>query len=223
MSKYIDERPFEEIIHSIYLDGKHQDYIEDIVNIVTNDESTCWRTNTFRGDSTMYEQEVFHLQTKRKGLQSEFDQIEKHYQSTLGKLAELEKLLGPIQKNEDENEEEDDYDDEYYQETKAKGKGKGKGVIIGAKRRQNEVAYQNFKSTLATLQEELRSLLAQIKEIDVEIKRNEYYHDIGVKSLRTLRRIVNHYKENKDSEYLKKGIYFTKNYSDMLLNRYRDD
>ncbi len=230
MSKYIDERPFEEVIRTTIIDENNQEYIETILHIVQNDESTGWKTNTFRGDSTMYEHEVFHLKAKRKQIQTEFDQIEKHYTSVLGKVAELSKELNPNEYDEEDeyDEEEDEYEEDYSTE-------KGKGSFIKAKpaqlkpsdvatkRRQNEFAYQNFKHTLATLQEELRTAMTEMKKIDAEIKRNEYYHDISVKSLRTLRRLVNHYKEHKDVEFLKKGVSFTKTYSDLLWNRYQED
>jgi hypothetical protein len=233
MSKYIDERPFEEIVNSIVLDGKHEDYIERIIFIILADEKTDWRTNAFRGDNTMYEQEVFHLQKKKQSLQSEFDQIEKHYTAVLSKVAELGKVLSPDDNDEDEDYDEDDEndDDNYYDNDDYQGKGivvkaKSTGMKpseIAAKRRQDEIAYQNFKSTLATLQEELRPLMAEIRKLDKEIKRNEYYHDVSVKSLRTIRRLVKHYRDDKDIEFLKKGLYFTKNYSDMLWNRYSDN
>ena len=230
MSKYIDERPFEEIVNSIVLDGKHEDYIERIIFIILGDEKTDWRTNTFRGDNTMYEQEVFNLQKKKQIYQSDFDQVDKHYTSVLVKVAELEKALGPSY-NDSEDESYGEEDDDYYDNAddyqgkaivvKAKSTGM-KPSEVAAKRRQDEIAFQNFKATLATLQEELRPLMTEIRKLDKEIKRNEYYHDVSVKSLRTIRRLVKHYRDNKDIEFLKKGLYFTKNYSDMLWNRYSD-
>ncbi len=232
MSKYIDERPFEEVVNSIVLDGKHEDYIDGIMGIILGDEKTEWRTNAFRGDSSIYEQEVFHLQKKRRDLQNDFDQIDKHYTSVLAKVAELEKTLGPSQddNNEYDEEEEDDYYEEEVYEAKTKGKSVGstkgsamKPSQIAAKRRKDEIAFENFKTTLATEQEELRNLMAEIRNLDKEIKRYEYYHDVAVQCFRTLRRLIRHYRENKDIEFLKKGLYFTKNYSDMLLERYRDN
>lgn len=226
MSKYIDERPLEQIVRETVLDGKHQDYINSTLSIIQSDEESNWRINTFRGDHTFYDAEIAHLNHKKDLLQSEFNKLNKQYQSVVEKLAELDDAIdGTPQGDEDEEECDEDDGDDYYQE-------KGKGAMFRvkpsamkpaereAKRKRDEVSRQNFKTTLATVQEDLRTLMQEIRIVDSDLGRNRIEQELAIQMLRTLRRIVYHYKENKDIEFLKKGAYFVKDYSDKLRLHY---
>lgn len=224
MSKYIDERPLEQIVRETVLDGNHTDYIESITSIVLNDEQHNWRYNTFKGDHTLFDSTISQLKNKKQFLQSEFDKLEKQYKSVLVKVSELdEELDSPA---EDEEEEEEQEEEDYYNEKgnatyiKAKTQSTAlKPADIAAKRRKDEISRRNFKATLATLQEDLRSLMQEMRDIEKELETNEIEQEIGLKCIRTLRRIVEHYKREKDIEYVKKGAYFVKDYSDKLRIR----
>lgn len=235
MSKYIDERPFEQIVRETVLDGKHEDYIDSIVSTVLNDEQTDWRTNSYKGDQTIYDFELFRLAHRRKELENQYEQIDKHYTAVLVKVSELDAELDESYQDEEEEEEEyyDDDDDDggYYDkraaslkiQSKSKSKSKDntmKPAEIAAKKKRDELASRNFKSTLATLQEELRDIMKDLREIEEQEKMYTHYQEIAVKTLRTLRRIIKEYRINKDIEFVKKGAYFVKDYSDKLYARY---
>lgn len=228
MSKYIDERPFEQVVRETVLDGKHEEFIDSVVSAVLNDEQSNWRTNSFKNDQTIYDFELYKLIGKQQAIKSQFDQTEKHYTSVLTKVSALDAELDSSQEEEEEEEEEYD-DDDYYEEKgksikiQAKSTAKAntmKPAEIAAKRKRDELASRNFKATLATLQEELREMMKEMRELEDEIKKNTYYQDIASKTVRTLYRISKDYRVNKDIEYVKKGAYFVKDYSDKLYARY---
>lgn len=220
MSKYIDERPLEQIVRETVLDGNHTDYIESITSIVLNDEQHNWCYNTFKGDSTLFDSEISHLRNKKQLLQSDFEKLDKQYQSVLVKVSQLDgELDSPVEDEEEEENDEDDYYNEKGKATYIKAKtqpGALKPADLAAKRKKDEVARRNFKATLATLQEDLRSLMQEMREVDGDLHKDEIEQDIQIKMLRTLRRIIEHYKKERDIEFVKKGAYFVKDYSDKL-------
>ncbi len=230
MSKYIDERPVEEIIQSTVLDGQHEDFIKTILEMILSDEENNWRFHPFRGDQNFYDMEVFHLMNDKKKLVSEQEQVQKHFDSVFAKVMELSKELngdgGNSEYAEEEEEEEEDYYDtaqDYYKEKNKASMIRAKPAEIAAKKKKDQISLQQFKATMASLQEELRGFAKVIAELDEKIKENKYYSEVAVKSFRTIRGIIGQYKKNRDVEYVKKGLYFVKKNSDMLMKRYDPD
>lgn len=226
MSKYIDERSVEEIIEAIVLDGKHEDYIDTILLMILSDEENNWRSNPFRGDQNIYSGEVCYLTNKKNKIVAEQEQVQKHFDAVFNKVMELNKDLKDDEENEN-NEENEEEEDEYYDSAQDYYKDKGKGSMIrakpaeiAAKKKKDQISLQQFKSTMATLQDELRGFAVQIAELDKMIHENAYYDEVACKSFRSLRRIINHYKKHKDVEFLKKGLYYVKEWSDKLTNSY---
>lgn len=221
MSKYIDERPFEDVIRAVTLDDKHKEHVDAIVSMILADEACDWRHNPLRGDHTIYDAELIRMRREKVKLDADLEQAQKYSDTLFNKILELTEPDEGEEEEEEEEEEEqaDDYVD-HYQE---KGKGnqiKLKPAELAKKKKQDAIARQNFKSSLATLQEQMREMMKRSRELDKQIDRHKYFQEVSVKVLISLRRIVKHYKQNHDLEFVKKGVYFVHDHSSMLMDRY---
>ena len=225
MSKYIDERPFEEVVRATTLDRKHKEYVDTIVTMILRDEESGWQNNPFRGDHTLYDVEIALLKRDKERFKSELEQVQKHYDSVFNKIVELkmpeedgEKVDVDI--DDEEKEEEEHQEKELFQEKGKTTLVRLKPAQLAKKQKNDAVARQNFKASLATLQEQLRELMKQVRDTESELERYEYFQEVSIKVLISLRRILNYYKEHHDVEFVEKGAYFVRDYSMMLMDRF---
>jgi hypothetical protein len=223
MKTYIDERPFEEIIQSVILDEKHKDFVEEVMDVLTRyDENYMHGTNPYNGDYTLYDGDIALLQNRKATLEKQKETLEKMYNASFDKVVALETsgVAGP---QEDEDEEEEDVDEEYY-ETNIRKKGgsaaRVKPAAAAKQKAQQATAAKNFRTTMATMQQEILDVNKELAVLSEELAKYLYYQEVSVKTIRSLRRIINHYKIHRDTEFVRKGAYFVKDYSTKLIERY---
>jgi hypothetical protein len=224
MKTYIDERPLEEIIQSVILDEKHNDFVEEVMDVLTRyNENYKNKGNPYDGDHTLYDGDIARLENRKATLEKQKETLEKMYNASFDKVVALETsgVSGP---QEDEDEEEVDVDEEYYNATIRKKGGTAPIQVKPAEAAKRKVqqanAAKNFKTTMATTQQEILEVNKELAVLSEELVKYVYYQEVAVKTIRTLRRIINHYKIHRDAEFVRKGAYFVKDYSSKLIDRY---
>lgn len=223
MKTYIDERPLEEIIQSVILDEKHNDFVEEVMDVLTRyDENYKYKGNPYDGDYTLYDGDIARLGNRKATLEKQKETLEKMYNASFDKVVALEtSAVGP---EEDEDEEEVDVEEEYYEANIRKKGGSGavrvKPAEAAKRKAQQANAAKNFKTTMATMQQEILDLNKELAVLSEELAKYVYYQEVSLKTIRSLRRIINHYKIHRDVEFVRKGAYFVKDYSTKLIERY---
>ena len=66
---------------------------------------------------------------------------------------------------------------------------------------------KGIRASRATAMVECAAAGAEVSRLTTELKRFEALQEIGRMHLRSLRKVVGHYKDNHDLEYLKKGVH----------------
>ena len=207
---YIDERPLEDIVYDTVLDNKYEQYVNCVVDAAEAYERSSFKTNPYNGDQTIYDVEITLLKAKKTALEKERDTLMKAYNTSFDKVVALENE--PQQKMRQVEEDENEEDDDMY-EVKEKKSQRMKPLELAKKKKQQQIAAGNFRTTMATLQEDILDLQKQLADVETQLAQYAVKQDIAVKCLRTLRCILQHYKENRDIEFVKKGAYFVRDYS----------
>lgn len=219
MKTYIDERPLEEIIQSVILDEKHKDFVEEVMMVLARyNEDYMYSANPYNGDHTVYDTDISRLENRKKLLEKKKETLEKTYTASFDKVVALETQVNNNKEEEDESPEEDDYHE--VKDIQKGGPIRIKPAEAAKQKKQQTTAAKNFRTTMATIQQEILDLNKELEQITADLKKYTYYQEVTLKTIRTLRRIINHYKIYRDDEFVRKGAYFVKDYSSKLIDRY---
>jgi hypothetical protein len=221
--KYIDERPFEQIVRERTLSDKYVSRIEELLEDISIDQASGFKLYKNTSKHTLYDKDLDLWTAQKKKIEEEMKKEEDLFEKYCKKFEELGEVAALD--DSDDDEEEEDYAEELIHEKKEKPLQRNINVKNTQTQRQTQAKeraalVKTLKTSMATSQQKLIDNQKKIEELDVKIKYYTHYQYATQKYIGAMRNLILLYERNQDKEFLRKGLDFILDYTDMLMKRY---
>lgn len=226
---WIDERPLEEIIQTT-IPNKHFDaLVEDILLRIEVDSHFHYKLYKNTNNVTIYDTDINIYTVKLK-------QLEKDYKNEEGKFQHLCESYGELAVHDTENTgsheevdvKEDIEEDVEEEDNNVEDRLVGQKDFTAVKKKAPTtkelkkilLQIKTLKSQMASSQQKLIELQKDITTLETKLEAYKHYQYADRIYFSFMRKLILLFEQNKDNEFLKKGIYCILQYRDMMRKRY---
>lgn len=221
--KYIDERPFEQIVMERTLSNKYTSRIEELLEDISIDKESGFKLYKNNNRHTLYDNYLDMWKAQKKRTEEDIKKEEELFEKYCKKFEELG-VVAALDDSDDDEEDEDDAE-EFVHEKKEKPLQRNVNVKNTQTQRQQQAKERaalakTLKNSMATSQQKLIDNQKKIEQLDVKINYYTQYQNASQRYIGAMRNLVLLYERNQDKEFLRKGLDFILEYTEMLMKRY---